>query len=210
MLSGVLVPPFGLLLELPWFTIPQALLIANILITSAHLAFFLRVAGCILPLSFLGIAYALYGVAFWAGLARSMLLAVSEEPSLDLENSTPVLTADEDEELDNEANSDGDTHHDPARDDLVTIGFGTATSLLNLSTALVPMLLAVVENHAGYSGLEMVFVALAGCGCLASMQLARMWSISQLQDRCWSAGAPALGEDNSSTGIDQIEYLPRN
>ena len=170
-------PPFGLLLEFPWFTIPQALLIANLLMASAHLAFYLRVAGYILPLSFLGIGYAFYGVALWAGLAQSMLVH-SEEPSLESENSTPLLSAEEyEEELDNTAKNDGDTHQNPTRDDLVTMGFGTATCLMNLSTAVVPMLVAVVENHAGYSGLEMVFVALASFGSLASIQLMRMWSL---------------------------------
>lgn len=179
-LSGVLVPPFGLILELSWFTIPQALFISNILMTFAHAAFFIRVTGFILPLSSLGVAYALYGTAFWAGLAQSILYAEDEEPLLHDESSALVSNADGDEGLSHEATNEDDIHHNPAigtaeaTSDLVAMGVGIATSLLNLSTAVVPMLLAVVETYAGYPGLEITFIALAGFGCLASFQLTRV------------------------------------
>ena len=58
-----------------------------------------------------------------------------------------------------------------ANPDLVVIGYGIATSLMNLSLTVVPILLAGVETWAGYFGIEAVFVGLAGIGAIASMRL---------------------------------------
>jgi len=164
-LSGALVLPFGLLLELPGFRIPHALLVANLFMTSAHLAFFL-VGGCIGPLVALGVMNALYGVASWAGVAKSIVHAGDQaarcrpkDPEQDSLTSTY--------EVDPKS-------ADPVDDHLTAVGFGCVASVLNTSAALVPFLLAVVESRAGYPGLEMVFVAFGVFGCLAAAQLMRM------------------------------------
>ncbi|KAF2130171.1 MFS general substrate transporter [Dothidotthia symphoricarpi CBS 119687] len=179
-LAAVLVPPFGIVLEMPWFRIPFALLISNVLMTSAHLAFYIRSAGAILPLAMLGTAYALYGTAFWAGLARSILDAGPSQPAQRSESRVGLLESQEHDILSNETLSEShgsmllDTSSDGQPDNLMAVGLGTATCFLNLSTALVPLLLAGVEQRFGYSGLEVVFITLAGCGCLASIKLAHM------------------------------------
>ena len=177
-LAGVLVLPFGLLLDLPWVTIPYALLAAEFIMVIAHLAFYLRVIGPTLPLSLLGIAYALNGVALWAGLARSILHASAKKPLPTLEGYTHLLN--EDREGHDEDVNESVVVSDDMGEDLGAIGFGIATSVINVSTALIPMLLAGVENRVGYSGLEVVFVALASFGCLACIVLARTSKASDL------------------------------
>ncbi|RDI86293.1 hypothetical protein Vi05172_g3742 [Venturia inaequalis] len=171
------------------------------MMVSAHLAFYLHIAGVLLPLIFLGTAYALYGTAFWTGLARSILIVSSVTQTQDggdggysrlgnteqegpSETEGPITRTDSGSEIAtfNSATSlhDGedDGHVDGEEDDvgLIAVGYGTATSVLNISTTLVPILLAGVENVAGYSGLEIVFILLAGCGCIASITLVRSYS----------------------------------
>ncbi|TAQ89032.1 hypothetical protein B7494_g2619 [Chlorociboria aeruginascens] len=55
--------------------------------------------------------------------------------------------------------------------DLVIIGYGIGTSLINLSLTVVPMVLAGSETWAGYFGIEVVFVGLAGIGTIAAIRL---------------------------------------
>ena len=59
-------------------------------------------------------------------------------------------------------------------ENLVVIGYGIMTSLLNLSMGIVPIILAIMESFAGYSGLEMVFVALATGSVFASARYVKM------------------------------------
>ncbi|KAL4809084.1 major facilitator superfamily domain-containing protein [Aspergillus unguis] len=61
-----------------------------------------------------------------------------------------------------DANSDSATR---------TFGMGILASLMNLSAAVVPVPLAMMETVAGFSGLEGVFVVLACLGTLAALRL---------------------------------------
>jgi hypothetical protein len=60
-------------------------------------------------------------------------------------------------------------------EDLVVIGYGIITSFSNLSMGIVPIMLAVMEVWAGYSGLEMVFVGLSVIVLSASTRLINIW-----------------------------------
>lgn len=73
---------------------------------------------------------------------------------------------------------DANQVNDNAVDDqeVLTFGLGAMTSFMNLATGAVPVLLAGAESIGGYAGLEAVFLALAGFGFLASIQLAWMWN----------------------------------
>ncbi|KAK3651064.1 hypothetical protein LTR22_012312 [Elasticomyces elasticus] len=195
-LSSVLVAPFGLLLELPRFKISQALVASYVLMLSAHLAFLLHISGSLLPLASLGTAYALYGVAFWAGLAKSFV-GETEPMAKSPESCSALVCNDEDEDellatsLPSEerslmdpndstatapspSDSQTSTKSDEKYNSIAPVGFGVATSTINLTTTLVPIFLAGLENLAGFTGLEFAFVAFAGFGCLASIWLAFM------------------------------------
>ncbi|OGM48676.1 hypothetical protein ABOM_001983 [Aspergillus bombycis] len=181
-LSGILVPPVGFLLDLPWFrSPPRSLVLSHILMVAAHLMFLFKI-GPILPLIFLGTAYALYGVAFWAGLARCLCdLSVptgSGNTSISgIEHHDPYGTLHSSDHVPRPSNNEEEhsvksTEEEAVDKGLITLGYGIMTSLLNLTTALVPVLLAGTENAAGFSGPEMVFLALAAVGCIASARLA--------------------------------------
>lgn len=159
--------PFGLLLELPWFRISQALLVSFIVLVAVHAAFLLRILGSLLPLTFLGMAYALYGTAFWAALAKSFVLpsAVSSDRS---EDRVGLMNLDESPDVTQGMDASSADEHNT----LAAVGFGLATSILNLTVAVVPILLAVLENIGGYTMLELFFIAFAGLGCMASVNLA--------------------------------------
>lgn len=175
-LSSVLVPPLGLLLDLPLFNrYPAALIITNLLMFFSHLLFLARTdIGPVFPLSLLGIAYALFGVAFWISLTRCLLFVAQswsakcrgiEQSATERQYGTIVT---------NDGNRDST---DPViYQEVIAFGFGFMTSVMNLATGAVPILLAGAENIAGYVGLEMVFLALAVLGCLASVHLAWMWN----------------------------------
>jgi hypothetical protein len=179
-LSGILVLPFGLLLEHPQFmNYPLSILFSGCLILIAHLCFMFRITGPIFPLALLGIGYASYGVAFWPAVANSILSNPAPMPALRtplLESSRfpqDTLTSGLDETLENnEENRDGISACVAGQnEDFVVIGYGIMTSFLNLSMGMVPILLAGMETLAGYSGLEMVFVALAAISVLVSTRL---------------------------------------
>jgi hypothetical protein len=73
-LSGILVLPFGLLLEHPRFKFyPVSLLFSSALVVIAHALFMVQIGGAIFPLCLLGVAYALFGVAFWPSVACSII-----------------------------------------------------------------------------------------------------------------------------------------
>ena len=172
-LGSVLVPPFGLLLESPQFTTPYALLISNIILLVAHLALYTRIMGVTLPLSLLGIADALFGAALWAGLARVILHTTGPKSSPNLESREHLLS--DIPEGDRGGVSNINAVSDIKGEDLQAIGFGIAFAVLNLSTAVIPVPLSIIENAAGYPGLEAAFVVLAGSGCLACVALTRSY-----------------------------------
>lgn len=176
-LSSVFVPPLGLLLDLPFFNhYPAALTINSLFMFFAHLLFLTSASiGPIPPLCLLGIAYALFGVAFWTSLTRCLIFV---SKTLHGAKGRGILqdapergygTIDSDDA--SQGSNDSENHQQA-----ITFGFGVMTSLMNLATGAVPILLAGAENIAGYAGLEMVFLALAGFGCLTSVQLVWMWN----------------------------------
>lgn len=62
----------------------------------------------------------------------------------------------------------------PQRDNLeglTTKGFGIATSLLNMSCAITPIILAGAESAFGFTNLESIFILLAISTCFASITL---------------------------------------
>lgn len=128
----------------------------------------------ILPLSLLGTAYALFGVAFWTSLTRCLICVGNTRSAAKrrriVQGAPERVYGTIDSEDANHGSDDSENHQE-----VITFGFGVMTSVTNLATAAIPILLAGTENFAGYAGLEMVFLALAGFGCLASVQLAWMW-----------------------------------
>ncbi|KAF7181763.1 hypothetical protein CNMCM7691_001060 [Aspergillus felis] len=187
---GVLVPVFGLLLDLPWFrSCPRALIASNFLLALAHLQFISRVAP-ILPLCLLGIAFELYGVAFWAAVAQTLVFTVQSWPNQNSNNSDSsrefvreggyesIRSSTDSEDAQGESSDLADSIHEGHEKAIMTLGFGVMTSLLNASTAVVPILLAETEGMAGFDGLERVFLVLAVLGYLASVRLAWIWKIS--------------------------------
>ncbi|KAL4921183.1 major facilitator superfamily domain-containing protein [Aspergillus aurantiobrunneus] len=183
-LSGLLVPPFGFLLDkLSSTGYPRALVTGNVFLIFAHTILLSgALASPILPLCLLGSADALLNVSFWASVVRCLLQSEtnSKTPLLKTEDrdksaydsiltggeAVPDYLQSDEEELDT-----GDVVRGEA---VRTLGLGIMASLMNISTAVVPVALAVMENLAGASGLEVVFLLLAVCGCLAAVRLAWM------------------------------------
>ncbi|CAG8382056.1 unnamed protein product [Penicillium salamii] len=179
-LSGALVPVFGLFFnENSFQSYPPSLCATNILMGVAHLLLLVTTKPT-LPLTMLGIAYALYGVAFWAALAQCLLstvesISAKENMSHSWERSI----------YESEYGSiqppeppggfpDDPEEHEPrgtSAESLITLGYGIMTSLNNLSSAVIPILLAKVENVMGFTGLEVVFLILSLLGLLASLEL---------------------------------------
>jgi hypothetical protein len=160
-----------------------------------HLAFFFHIPGVILLLVLLGTAYALFGAAFWAGVAYSLRDIDLPRPaslSASLSESHGLLLVPGDDlevagleglsgSHSSNMSSNGNSPINETRsivaeqlEDLSVTGFGIASCFLNISTTVTPVLLAGVENHFGYSGLELLFVLFAVLGCIASIGLARM------------------------------------
>ncbi|KAH8817472.1 major facilitator superfamily domain-containing protein [Xylogone sp. PMI_703] len=200
LLSSILMLPFGFLLEIPRFSDkPRSLIASNMMISLAHLALLFHILGVILPLCILGTAYALYDVALWAGIAstissedstdsrrRAMLFRLNDRGTASTESQIEpaydvLATVDDDldSNLENSIEEMVNPDHveDPAVEDdhMVAIGYGIATSFLNMSSAVVSVILAAMENIAGFPGIEISFAVLGGCGCLVSINLARMW-----------------------------------
>ncbi|KAL4978111.1 major facilitator superfamily domain-containing protein [Aspergillus desertorum] len=190
--SGSLVPPFGLLLDsLSSTNYPRALITSNIFLISAHAIFLTGTsASPILPLCLLGAADALFGVSFWASVVRCLLpLPLANETHV---HETPLLKTEDgrtEQAFESNLSSTIPDHPESAGEDVGderraarpavyrsdavrTLGLGIMSSLLNTSTAVVPVALAVMENLAGLLGLEAVFLALALAGFLAAMRLA--------------------------------------
>ncbi|CBF77657.1 uncharacterized protein ANIA_04374 [Aspergillus nidulans FGSC A4] len=162
--------------------------LSNIFLLSAHAIFLTGVSTSpTLPLCLLGTADALFSVSFWASVVRSLLplsLPTETHPQ-----NTPLLktedgrteqvyvsnTVSDNSESAREGFADERRAGGPAvrRSDAVrTLGLGIMSSMLNTSTAVIPVALAVMENLAGLLGLEAVFLTLALAGFLATVRLA--------------------------------------
>ncbi len=81
---------------------------------------------------------------------------------------------DRDTESNDDAN-DEESGKSKSNEGLLVVGYGIMTSLLNLSVAVMPAILAVTRTMAGFTGIETVFVALTIAGIFASASLFRMW-----------------------------------
>ncbi|KAL2810090.1 major facilitator superfamily domain-containing protein [Aspergillus granulosus] len=191
-LSGLLVAPFGFLLDmLRSRGYPRALTTSNVLLILAHGIFWTdSISTPIIPLCLIGTADALLGVAFWGSVMRCLLSAASPNHAHSHAQSCPDrdpgfkdgLVPLMSEELDitplsNGEEADGSSilpiHGEAVR----TLGIGIMTSLTNISTAVVPVFLAVVENAAGFTGLEVVFLILGVLSCMVCVRLAWAWEL---------------------------------
>lgn len=196
-LSGFLVPLFGFVLDrLSSKGYPRALISSNMFLVFAHGIFLIRATATpVLPLCLLGIGDALLCVSFWASVVRC-LLQVETGSETTVHAQTPSLQKDDiaraendpdklgcepilssaDSDLDLELEEDKVGNAAEARAEVIrTLGLGIMTSLMSVSAAVVPLLLAMMEGLAGFSGLEIVFVVLAALGCLAAVRLAWMF-----------------------------------
>lgn len=136
--------------------------------------------GPLIPISLLGVGNGLFGVAFWPFVASVILHRALPEPgryaplrqpfASDDHELRPYSLADQDHDLDNQEMGTGKNN-----ESLLVVGYGIMTSLLNLSIAVMPAILAVVQTIAGYMGLETVFVALTIAGVFASVRLITIW-----------------------------------
>jgi len=153
----------------------------------AHLCFLLYINWPVVPLVFLGVGYASFGVAFWPAVAVSVLRIQVPVPVLAVQaqllesrssfQSTIVPELEDGSEDNDEDIVDSEFVNEidiEKNGNLVVIAYGIMTSLLNLSMGIVPIILAVMESLAGYSGLEMVFVALATVSIFASARYVKM------------------------------------
>jgi hypothetical protein len=159
---------------------PLILLLSSGMIFFPHILFLLNIGGPIFPLVILGIAYGLFGVAFWPAVAYCI---TSPKPSSSEQLLGPRMAT---EEAESDIQPDGEStgvpsdnlapgHRPPQNDDLVLIGYGIMTTLMNMTMALVPVLLAAMETVAEDTGLELVFVALSTVGAIALVKLSRAW-----------------------------------
>ncbi|KAL4937958.1 major facilitator superfamily domain-containing protein [Aspergillus oleicola] len=209
-LSGLLVPPFGSLLDkFSSRSYPYALITSNIFLALAHSIFLSdRITSPILPLCLLGAADALLGVSLWASVVRCLTEIGTRtgplneyEPLVkkDVEDglrkggyetirsvSSTETLADDDHHCLNSTSDEafGQRSTSTSTDETLlirsqptrsqsqtqmrTLGLGIMTSLVNLSTAAVPVPLAAMENLAGSNGVEGVLLGLAVLGVLAS------------------------------------------
>ncbi|KAL2816064.1 major facilitator superfamily domain-containing protein [Aspergillus cavernicola] len=186
-LSGILVPPFGFLLD--WFSsrgYPRALFASNILLIIAHAIFLTRALPTpVFSLVILGAADALLNVSLWAGVARCLILARRAPSPPCLSTRTPLLnTIPQDHGRSYNfissysrptAKPEEDDEEEESPEAIRTLGLGIMASLMNISTVLVPIPLAVIENAAGFEGVEGVFLVLGVLGALVSGALWVWW-----------------------------------
>ncbi|KAK0105288.1 hypothetical protein ONS95_004328 [Cadophora gregata] len=193
-LSGVLVIPFGLFLDHPRLkNYPVAIAFSSGLLLIAHLCFLFQIRDPGLSLVALGVGYASFGTAFWPAVASCILDGQAhipeseplsslvtdhsyEQEQQNLDGTYPEIGHDSDVEIPSlrEEHLPGMVTNN-GNEDLVVIGYGITTSLLNLSMGVVPIILAGMELLAGFTGTEMVFVALAGISLCASGKLINDW-----------------------------------
>lgn len=187
-ISCLFLPLFGFLLDHPrWIgNPPSVLFLANVLLALVHLGLLFNLSSPVLPLCLLGLALALYTAALWSGIARCVLQAnhitprppkpspvvpPSDDRPAPYNSAYGTFTPPYDTSEDTHANNPISTGEGGA----TALGYGIVTSVLNTSTAVVSLLLGLVENAAGFDGLEVVFVGLALAGAVACVSLGRMW-----------------------------------
>jgi hypothetical protein len=189
-ISGCLILPFGWLLEQPRFKkTPIALGISSAVLLTAHSVFLLQVFSPIIPVSLLGVANGLFGTAFWPCVATIILKHALPVPGryellhqqADSTSTHEMVGFPQDSDItgrDSESNDDVDDEESgrsKSNEDLLVVAYGIMTSLLNLSVAVMPAILAVMRSMAGFTGIETVFVALSIAGIFASVKLFGMW-----------------------------------
>ncbi|KAL4755192.1 hypothetical protein BDW72DRAFT_200218 [Aspergillus terricola var. indicus] len=165
--------------------------LSNIFLLSAHAIFLTGVSTSpTFPLCLLGTADALFSVSFWASVVRCLLPLPF--PTETHPHNTPLLKTEDGRTEQLYVSHLSSTISDPPEsaeegfgderraggpavsqsDAVRTLGLGMMSSILNTSGAVVPVALAVMENLAGLSGLEAVFLALALAGFLVVLRLA--------------------------------------
>ncbi|KAL3456577.1 major facilitator superfamily domain-containing protein [Aspergillus heterothallicus] len=190
-LSGLLIAPLGFLLDmLPSSSYPCALITSNALLMFAHGIFLMNsITAPIIPLCLIGLADALIGVAFWGSVTRCLLnVSFLDDTVVRLNGDFYCETVYKDEivplmqediDIPPFPNEETGIPAVPIMqgEAMRTLGIGIMASLMNISTAVVPVLLAVVENLEGFMGLEVVFLALGLLGCMVCVKLAWAWEL---------------------------------
>ncbi|KAL2840779.1 hypothetical protein BJY01DRAFT_218113 [Aspergillus pseudoustus] len=192
-LSGFLISPLGFLLDaLPASGYPRALITSNALLILAHGIFLTdSISTPIVPLCLIGTADALLSVAFWGSVTRCLLHATHAETRASrgretcLKDELVPLLREEMMDITPPPSTEGGEDEEVGLREVPsmqgeamrTLGIGIMTSLMNISTAVVPAFLAVVENAAGFLGLEFVFLVLGVMGCVVCVRLAWTWEL---------------------------------
>jgi hypothetical protein len=171
-----------MLLELPWFRISHALIASSVLMLSAHLSFLVHSTGSRVPLCMLGMGQALWRTAFGPGLALSLQNGTenSAQHTHSLLEGSTVETSGP-----NNANGRDDASraceasvYSPGNKDrslLTPVGFGLASSTLNLAVGIVTNVVPLIESKAGFSGLELTFASLSLLALVACIMFAWSW-----------------------------------
>lgn len=193
-ISGCLILPFGWLLEQPRFKkSPIGLVIANAALLVAHSLFLLQLLGPIVPVSLLGLGNGLFGTAFWPCVATIILEnalpmpgryepvpqhfnpGIGHELSFIPHQPDSHYTADQFSRSHNVDLDEEGSGKPKSSEDLLVVAYGIMTSLVNLSVATMPAILAITKTMAGFTGIETVFVALSIGGIFASLRLVGIW-----------------------------------
>jgi hypothetical protein len=138
-------------------------------------------------LTMVGTAGALFDAAIWAAIAR----VCGPEPCNDrtsTRTSVPRPTEPLAIECGHEADMGTIRDIGPSPDTLTqslivrepeltstVVGLGIAYSAMNLATTIVSLLLAACENIAGFRGIEIALVVLAGLESCCSVELIKIW-----------------------------------
>ncbi|KAL4964822.1 major facilitator superfamily domain-containing protein [Aspergillus stella-maris] len=177
---------------------PIALITSNLFLALAHAIFMANnITSPILPLILIGVADALFGVSLWASVVRCLspkglskdgrhCKSDMDKPLLKGENmaqkggyesirsvsSMETLADNEVDQQSTDTDIDAtvmtDSLQTRSQTQIRTLGLGIMSSLMNLSTAAVPVPLAAMENLAGFDGVEGGLFLLGVLGVLAS------------------------------------------
>lgn len=146
-LSALLVPPCSLFVDYYGHR-ATLLFISSVMIALVHLTLGFTFIIPWIPLTFLGLSYAFYGVAIWPSIA--------------------CLVTHEEEKLENQNQSQSGGHEIK----LLGTAYGLSTSILNMALTITPLLAALVRSHTGgFVSVECLFTMMAGGGALVSLWL---------------------------------------
>jgi hypothetical protein len=139
--------------------------------------------GPVIPVSLLGVANSLFGVALWPFVASAILnngsaaanryQSLAQIPDSPPENEVQLQDLSSNYQDHSDDLQEGDLSK--KNEGMLVMAYGIMSSLLNLSFAVMPVILAFAKTIAGYPGMEMGFAALSVAGIVTSIQLVRIW-----------------------------------